>query len=52
MRLLYPHLCRYPMLILLREETWGHMDAYSALWEFQATHFTKITFGELRASGG
>ena len=32
MRSLCSHLCRDPMLILLRKQTWGHMDAYEALW--------------------
>jgi hypothetical protein len=30
-RLLCSHLCRYPMLIGLRRETWGYVDAYRAL---------------------
>src|SRR4029079_15898148 len=30
--MLCSHLCRDPRLIWLREETWGYMDAYGALW--------------------
>ena len=31
MQMLCSHLCRDPMLIWMREETWGHIDAYRAL---------------------
>jgi hypothetical protein len=30
-RLLCLHLCRDPMLIRMRRETWGHVDAFRAL---------------------
>ena len=30
------HLCRDPMWVLLRQETWGHMDAYRALGRIPA----------------
>jgi len=52
------------MLILLRQEIWGHVDAYRALGRTQpvanrrdartrchAPHAAQIAFGEMRASG-
>ena len=35
-RLLCSHLCRDPMSIWMRKETWGHIDAYRALWRAYA----------------